>query len=161
MDTLFIIRNQNNQFLTRKNDWVDGSEAQALFKTPHHDIALNQLIEINTKHIDLRCELVKCQPNEKGIPVIPTLEAFADTAPNFPIFHHEPQEEDSLSSNDTATDFASTDSPVENCDTESESAKDTLGANNNDANYGIAHDLVDHTSSLPPTENEQSLGMTN
>lgn len=70
MDTIYVIRNQHTQYLTRKKEWVDGREAQPLYKTPYHDVGLNELIEINAKDIQLRCELLTCETTEKGLPVI-------------------------------------------------------------------------------------------
>ncbi len=89
MDNLFVIRNQNNQFLTRKSIWANADETALFFKTPYFDIALNQLIEINAKEIDLRCEIVECQPNEKGLPIVPELSPYQGNAPEFPVFSAE------------------------------------------------------------------------
>ncbi|RLU01271.1 hypothetical protein [Ketobacter sp.] len=58
MAKAYVIRNQLGQYLTRKGEWVSGKDASVLFHQPHYDQALNQLIEINAKDIELRGTVV-------------------------------------------------------------------------------------------------------
>jgi len=69
--SVFIIQNQHQQLLNKDKEWVTSGQAQGLFFSAHQDIALNQLIEINAKDYTLRCELVACDLNSKGLPVLP------------------------------------------------------------------------------------------
>ncbi len=73
MNQLFIIRNQGNFYLTRQEEWHNGNEPAALFKTPHYDIALNTLIEMNTKHFALRAEVMAVEANARGVPIVEVL----------------------------------------------------------------------------------------
>ncbi|MEM8593582.1 MAG: hypothetical protein AAGF06_02025, partial [Pseudomonadota bacterium] len=71
MPKVFVIQNKDGHYLTKKNDyWLDGSEPNVLFKTPHHDVALNTLIEFNSKHIDVRAEILEVDSTQKGLPVV-------------------------------------------------------------------------------------------
>jgi len=67
-EPVFIIRNQHGLYLTRQNEWVDGHDAGPLFKSAFRDIALNTLIELNAKDIELRGVIEEVEVNEKGLP---------------------------------------------------------------------------------------------
>jgi len=57
-DEVFVIRNHLGQFWTRAGEWVDGREPQRLLKIKHRDEAVNQLVELSAKDIDLRGEIL-------------------------------------------------------------------------------------------------------
>jgi hypothetical protein len=69
-EPVFVIRNQHGLYLTRQNEWVDGHDAAPLFKTPFRDVALNTLIELNAKDIELRGVITEAEVNEKGLPLV-------------------------------------------------------------------------------------------
>ncbi|WP_439101985.1 hypothetical protein [Congregibacter sp.] len=69
-DEVFIIQNQLGQFWTRAGEWVDGREPQRVLKTKHRDEAVNQLVELSAKDIDLRGEVLLCELDERQEPVI-------------------------------------------------------------------------------------------
>lgn len=69
-DESFIVRNQLGQFWTRAGEWVDGREPQRLMKFKHRDEAVNQLVELSAKDIDLRGEVASCELGERGEPQI-------------------------------------------------------------------------------------------
>ena len=73
MATTFVVRNQLGQYLTRKNEWVSGKDPAELFHQPHYDQALNQLIELNAKDIELRGKVCEVGLSDKGRPVIEEL----------------------------------------------------------------------------------------
>jgi len=70
MAKAYVLRNQLGQYLTRKGEWVSGKDASVLFQQPHYDQALNQLIEINAKDIQLRGRVEELALNDKKLPVI-------------------------------------------------------------------------------------------
>lgn len=70
MRQVFVIRNQDGLYLTKQHEWHTGDEANLLFKSDHHDVALNTLIEINAKDFTLRLEIIAVETNEKGIPLV-------------------------------------------------------------------------------------------
>ena len=69
-DAVFVIRNQLGQYWTRAQEWVDGREPQRLLKHKHRDEALNQLVELSAKDIQLRGEILSVGTNAKGEPVV-------------------------------------------------------------------------------------------
>jgi len=69
--TLFILRDAAGNYLTKELIWVRDCTVAELYKTPHKDIALNQLIELNASDITLRAEVFLCKTDEKNNPVIP------------------------------------------------------------------------------------------
>jgi len=73
-DTIFVIRNQLGQYWTRAGEWVDGREPQRLLKLRHRDEALNQLVELSARDIDLRGEVVSCELSGRGEPVVDASE---------------------------------------------------------------------------------------
>ena len=49
MSELFILQNQDNLFLGKQNNWLDGRDPGALFKTIHKDEAINQMFEASSR----------------------------------------------------------------------------------------------------------------
>ncbi|WP_039916920.1 hypothetical protein [Cellvibrio mixtus] len=70
MSELFILQNQEKLFLGKQNNWVDGRDLNALYKTLHKDEAINQMFEASSKDYRQRIKVVSCAPNDKGLPVI-------------------------------------------------------------------------------------------
>lgn len=70
MAKTFVIRNQLGQYFARKGDWISGKDPHGIFFQPHYDQALNQLIEINSKDIELRGEVTSLELDEKGKPIV-------------------------------------------------------------------------------------------
>jgi len=70
---LYILQNNQEEWLNKAMEWVYGCRAEELFATPHKDIALNQLIELNTRDIDLRARIVACDSDDKGRPRLPQI----------------------------------------------------------------------------------------
>jgi len=70
MSELFILQNQDKLFLGRQNNWLDGRDLAALFKTAHKDEAINQMFEASSKDYRQRIKVLSCSANEKGLPLI-------------------------------------------------------------------------------------------
>ncbi|MCG3170290.1 MAG: hypothetical protein CALGDGBN_01829 [Pseudomonadales bacterium] len=81
MKQVFVIRSQHQHYLGRHHEWVDGSRPTALFRTPHRDVAVNELFEVNVKDFALRAEILACETDERGLPVVEVLNPIADAAP--------------------------------------------------------------------------------
>ena len=77
MKKLLVIRNQNNHYLGRRGEWLDGSHVPALFRTEHRDAALNELFETNIRDFDLRGEILECEVDKHGYPVVEVLNPIA------------------------------------------------------------------------------------
>ncbi len=70
MSELFILQNQDKLFLGRQNNWLDGRDLAAVFKTVHKDEAINQMFEASSKDYRQRIKVLSCSANEKGLPII-------------------------------------------------------------------------------------------
>ena len=70
MSELFILQNQDKLFLGKQNQWLDGRDLNALYKTAHKDEAVNQMFEASSKDYTQRIKVVSCQANEKGLPLL-------------------------------------------------------------------------------------------
>jgi len=69
---IFIIKSHDGSLLGKDLCWIDGANANLLFSAPHRDIALNQLIELNAKDINLRAQIIQCDADKKGRPTLLT-----------------------------------------------------------------------------------------
>jgi len=76
---IYIIKNHDESILGKDLEWLDGRDTNQIFKTEHRDIALNQLIELNAKDINLRAQIVECEADKKGRPIM-LLESPADAS---------------------------------------------------------------------------------
>lgn len=70
MDTVFSIKNQLGLYLNKHREWVNGADNQSLFRTPHKDEALNTVFEVSSHDIYLRAEVIACELDEKGQPIV-------------------------------------------------------------------------------------------
>ncbi len=70
MSDVFILQNQANQFLGKQKDWLDGRDPGSLFRTPHKDEAINQMVESSARDYTQRIRVLSCPLNEKGLPQI-------------------------------------------------------------------------------------------
>lgn len=70
MKEVFVICNHHNQFLGKQGQWLDESEPVAAWRSPHRDVALNHMIEINARDIEQRLTLLQCPLNDKDIPLL-------------------------------------------------------------------------------------------
>lgn len=69
--TVFVIKNQAGQFLNKHQEWVDGDDRQALYRTAHRDEAVNTVFEVSSRDVYLRAEAVACAVDSKGQPLPP------------------------------------------------------------------------------------------
>jgi hypothetical protein len=89
MSQVFVIRNQHGLYLSKQQEWVDGSDNQVLFRCAHHDEAINTVFEVSAKDIMLRAETLACPLDAKNHPRVEAAGQFdfdaeadpADTAP--------------------------------------------------------------------------------
>jgi hypothetical protein len=87
MTQTFILQNQSKLFFGKSKEWVDGYDANAVYKTLHKDEAINQMVEISAKDYTQRVKILTCEINEKGLPVIDAelMPAPLPKAPKSPI----------------------------------------------------------------------------
>lgn len=92
MSDLYILRNQDGRFLGKQKEWLDGRDRGALYKTPHKDEAINQMVEINTKDYQQRITVVTCATDERGLPVM--TDSSVEPEPAATDHEHQPAELD-------------------------------------------------------------------
>ena len=68
--TVYIIQNQHRQYLDKHGRWHSGQEPRLLFRSHHQDEALNTLIELNAKDIELRGQVISATLDQKNHPVV-------------------------------------------------------------------------------------------
>jgi hypothetical protein len=66
----YVLQAQNNCMLDKELQWASEIIARRIFNTPHRDIALNQLIELNAKDVNLRADVVECDLGPNGVPML-------------------------------------------------------------------------------------------
>ena len=67
--TQYFLIDASGKLLTRDLVWTKEYRESELFNTPHKDIALNQLLELNATDIDLRARVVPREelPADSGL----------------------------------------------------------------------------------------------
>jgi hypothetical protein len=67
---IYILQTQDQRTLNRDLEWSSEADRTMVFCTPYRDIALNHLIELNAKDIDMRASIVECEADAKGRPLL-------------------------------------------------------------------------------------------
>lgn len=62
----FVLQNADGRYLGKDLDWIDKLKASAVFCYEHQDQALNKLVELNAKDINLRAQVIACDSNHSG-----------------------------------------------------------------------------------------------
>lgn len=62
----YILQMSDGRFLGKDLTWTADYKNNSLFHSEHQDIALNKLIELNAKDIDLRAKVTACDVDPKG-----------------------------------------------------------------------------------------------
>ena len=70
MSKLFIIRNQNGQYLSKQQEWLDGNDRNVLYRTVYRDEAINTVFEVSSRDIYLRAEALACDADARGNPLL-------------------------------------------------------------------------------------------
>jgi hypothetical protein len=74
-NTVFVVKNQQGLYLSKQQEWVDGTDNHPLYRTRHRDEAINTVFEVSSRDIYLRAETVICELDTKGNPALATAEA--------------------------------------------------------------------------------------
>lgn len=67
----YILQMSDGRFLGKDLIWTDDPKHNPPFHSEYQDIALNQLIELNAKNIDLRASVIPCDIDSDGNIIIP------------------------------------------------------------------------------------------
>ncbi len=66
MTQVYLLKNQNDEFLDRSGEWVKSGDEKTLFKTIHKDEAINQRVEYTVKNPELRIFIETAAVNDDG-----------------------------------------------------------------------------------------------
>ena len=72
----FVLQDADGRYLGKDLDWMDELKASAIFCCEHQDQALNKLVELNAKDINLRARVIVCDSGNDNMlsPMPPTLQ---------------------------------------------------------------------------------------
>lgn len=70
MTDVFVIRDQNGCYWGKSKEWQDGRDPRQLARYRHRDEAVNTLVEISARDIDLRGEVIAASLSERGEPQV-------------------------------------------------------------------------------------------
>jgi hypothetical protein len=65
MTQVFIIQNHDQMYLSKQGGWVDGSDANQLFRSMHKDEAINVKVEQSVRNPQLRLSVLTCELDAK------------------------------------------------------------------------------------------------
>ena len=68
--SVFVIQSASGELLGKNLEWINSAVPSHLFQSPHKDVAVNQLIEVNAKDPALRARVIACEINDRGQPDI-------------------------------------------------------------------------------------------
>lgn len=71
MTTLYVIQNQFGLYWGKQSEWLSPSQASQILHSQHKDEMLNNLIELNTKDINIRAKVLAVPTNDKNQPICP------------------------------------------------------------------------------------------
>ena len=85
MSEIFVVCNQLGQYWGKKKRWVDGTNAKKVMTLKHRDEGLNLLVELSSRDIDLRGEILAVPANDRGVPrVVPSEHLIAEVEEQAP-----------------------------------------------------------------------------
>ncbi len=74
---VFVLQDNDHNFLTKALEWRDDCNATEVYCSPHKDGALNHLLEVNAKNPELRARVVACEAGPKNRPLLPPKQSAA------------------------------------------------------------------------------------
>ncbi len=77
MRHVFIIKNQNNEYLDKSGEWVSTDAKKTFYNTAFKDEAINQKVEYTVKQPELRLSIEKVEINEKNNLILAEQESLA------------------------------------------------------------------------------------
>jgi|AZII01.1.fsa_nt_gi hypothetical protein len=74
---VFVLQDIDDNFLTKALEWRDDCSVTEVYFSPHRDVALNHLLEVNAKNPNLRARVVACEVGPKKRPILPQKQSAA------------------------------------------------------------------------------------
>jgi hypothetical protein len=95
MSKMFVVSNQLGQYWGKKKRWVDGTNARKVMTLKHQDEGFNLLVELSSRDVDLRGEVLTVATNDRGVPQVAPSEhliAEIEETPSDPEGPSDPEE---------------------------------------------------------------------
>ena len=70
MSDVFVVTNQLGHFWGKARQWVDGTDPRAIVRARHQDEAVNTLVELSTKDMSLRGQVIEVPVSQRGDPIV-------------------------------------------------------------------------------------------
>lgn len=106
MPDVFVITNQLGHFWGKSKQWVDGKDPRTILRARHQDEAVNTLVELSTKDMTLRGQVIEVPLSQRGEPVVTVSDTPLPQIEESPA--HDLQSSDDASSTAIDTDTAGT-----------------------------------------------------
>jgi hypothetical protein len=71
MTEVYLLQRNDGYYLSKHQDWVDGSHANELYRASHKDDAINTKVELTVKEPLLRLKIISCDLTERGVLCLP------------------------------------------------------------------------------------------
>ena len=70
MNQHYVVTNQHGHYYSKQKTWSDGRAPNRVYCPRYQDEALNTLLEINARDIELRGQVLAVELDGKGLPVL-------------------------------------------------------------------------------------------
>lgn len=70
MSKVFVVQSDQGHYFSKHGDWLSGKDASQIFFKKYKDQALNQLIDITIKDVDVRARVIEVELSEKNHPIL-------------------------------------------------------------------------------------------
>ncbi len=70
MSKVFVVQSDQGHYFSKHGEWLSGKDASQIFFGKYKDEALNQLIDITIKDVNVRARVIECELNTKNHPIL-------------------------------------------------------------------------------------------
>ena len=66
MTTVFILKNQHDEYLNKQREWISAGDSKQLFRCSERDEIINEKAELTIKQVTLRISVVEATAEDNG-----------------------------------------------------------------------------------------------
>lgn len=70
MSKVFVVQSEQGHYFSKQGAWLSGKDAGLIYFGKYKDEALNQLIDITIKDVDVRARVLEVELNQRNQPVV-------------------------------------------------------------------------------------------
>lgn len=70
MSKVFVVQSEQGHYYSKHGEWLSGKDNSLIYFGKYRDEALNQLIDITIKDVDIRARVKETELNAKNYPVL-------------------------------------------------------------------------------------------